>query len=249
VSGTESTATGAPSQQFFLLRRLHSLLGLVPVGVFLLFHLSANSTILAGPEHFQTAVERIRWLEPFLIPIEIAFIFLPLFFHAVLGVKIWLSSRNNVSDYRYGSNVRYVLQRATGLVTFAFVLFHVWQLHWLGAPFGGGHFELASESGVPMAAVSTAMQLQGAWWIAPVYALGVICSVFHLANGIWSSLITWGITVKPSTQRAAGYVCGAFGVVLGCVGLGALWGFRTLEIPSPDTSVDPALIQMLEDVE
>ena len=64
--------------------------------------------------------------------------------------------------------------------------------------------------------------------IPPFYALGIVCSVYHLANGIWTTLITWGITVGPNAQRKAGYVCAVFGVVLGLVGLGTLREFTSL---------------------
>ena len=53
--------------------------------------------------------------------------------------------------------------------------------------------------------------------------------MFHLANGVWTSLITWGITIKPQTQRVSGYVCAVFGILLCLVGLGALRGFKTFD--------------------
>jgi hypothetical protein len=48
--------------------------------------------------------------------------------------------------------------------------------------------------------------------------------------GIWTALITWGIAIRPQTQRACGYVCAAFGIILACTGLAAVWGFRTLNL-------------------
>ncbi len=218
----------------FVIRRLHSLTGLVPVGVFLCFHLTANATVLLPGEpggEFQKSIERIHALGPLLVPVEIAGIFIPLLFHALLGFVIIFSGESNAQQYRYGSNIRYTLQRATGVIAFVFILYHLWQMHWLGAPLGGGEFVLHDEAtGAATGAATTAAAIKSAAWIAPVYGLGVLASVFHLANGIWTSLITWGITIRPKTQRSAGYVCAVFGVVLALVGLGALRGFKTFDM-------------------
>ena len=81
-----------------------------------------------------------------------------------------------------------------------------------------------------MGAITTARAIQAAWWIAPLYAIGVLSCVFHFANGIWTSLITWGITIRPRSQQVAGYFCAAFGVVLSLIGLGALSGFRQFDM-------------------
>jgi len=220
----------------FLIRRLHSLTGLIPVGVFLCLHLFTNASILSpGGEgaEFQGAVERIHALGPLLVPVEIFGIFLPLLFHSLIGFQIIFSGQPNAQHYRYGGNVRYSLQRWTGVIAFFFILYHVWQMHWSGTWLGGGRFALYDDFGVPAAASSTARAIQAAWWIAPVYAVGIVASVFHLANGIWTSLITWGVTIRPRAQRASGYVCAVFGVALGLIGLGALGGFKLFAADAP----------------
>ncbi len=229
----------SPSQDkyYFLVRRLHSLTGLVPVGVFLCVHLATNATVMAPGEPgamFQESIERIHALGPLLVPLEIVGIFIPLLFHTLLGFQIIFTGRSNAQQYRYGGNVRYTLQRASGMIAFAFILYHVWQLHWVGAGLGGGAFELYDEAGVATGAATTAEAIQSAWWVAWLYALGIIATVYHLANGIWTSLITWGITIRPNTQRVSGYACAAFGVVLCAVGLGALRGFAMFDLTSAD---------------
>ena len=226
-------AEASADKYHFLLRRLHSLTGLMPVGVFLVIHLSANATVLApGPAgaEFQRSVERIHSLGPLLVPVEIVGIFLPLLFHSLLGFQIIFTGQSNAQQYRYGSNIRYTLQRITGVIAFVFIFYHVWQLHWLGGGLGGGNFRAHDDTGAGVAAATTAATIQAAWWIAPIYVIGIVSAVFHLANGIWTSLITWGITIRPRTQRTAGYVCAAFGVVLCVVGLGALRGFNTFNL-------------------
>ncbi len=227
----------------FLLRRLHSLSGIVPVGVFLIMHLTVNASINVGADVFEENVERIHALGPLLIPVEIVGIFIPILFHALLGFQIWFSGQPNTGAYSYGGNFRYMLQRVTGGIAFVFILYHLWHMHWLGNSFGGGFFDHR-----PGAAASTAAEaMQMSIWAIPVsvlYAIGVIASVYHFSNGIWTSLITWGITVGPSSQRIAGYACAMFGIVLGLVGLSSVRGFAkfdanaTTETASHADSVD-----------
>ena len=236
----------ASDRYYFLIRRLHSLSGLIPLGVFLCLHLGANATILVGGAapggEFQRSVDRIHALGPLLVPVEIVGIFIPLAFHALLGFQILFSGRSNAQDYPYAGNIRYTLQRVTAVIAFFFIVFHLWQLHWVGAVFGGGAFAVHDAGGNPAAARTTADALQSAWWVAPIYAIGIVSVVYHLANGVWTSLITWGITIRPQAQRTAGYACAVFGVLLCLVGLGALRGFRTFE-PGEQAGAAPHVTQ------
>ncbi|HUU82490.1 MAG TPA: succinate dehydrogenase [Phycisphaerae bacterium] len=204
----------------FFLRRLHSLTGIIPIGVFLCVHLTINSTIIHGAAAFQTAVEGIHLLDRvgMLGVVEFVFIFLPLLFHGVLGVQIWLTGKFNVTTHQYGGNVRYTLQRITGLIAFAFILYHLWHMHWLGQPLGGGLFQ-------PHNAAASAANALGPWYLRGIYAIGLLAAVFHFANGIWTFLITWGIVIGPQAQRKVGWVCAAIGVLLALAGLGSLRGF------------------------
>ncbi len=208
------------TRNYFLLKRLHSLSGIIPVGTFLVVHLTINSTIMHGGEAFQTAVDGIHLLGRvgLLTAVEIAFIFLPILFHAVLGVQIWLTGRFNVVAHPYGGNIRYTLQRITGLIAFAFILYHLPHMHWLGRPFGYGAFD-------PHDAAATAAAALAPWYVRCLYGVGVLAAVYHLANGMWTFLITWGITLGPRAQTWVGYVCAVFGILLGLAGLGSLRGF------------------------
>jgi succinate dehydrogenase / fumarate reductase cytochrome b subunit len=191
-------------------------------------HLLVNASIVAGPETFQNNVHNIHALGPALPLIEWVFIFIPIIFHAVVGVMIVSGMVPNVQHYRYGANWRYVAQRVTGVLAFFFIGYHVFHMHgwfhaewWLAAiePIGGAQFR-------PYNAASTAgMALQNLL-VATIYAIGVLASVFHLANGIWTMGITWGVWTRPAAQQRALYACSGFGIVLAVVGLSALWGAR-----------------------
>lgn len=195
--------------------------GLIPIGAYVVIHLATNARVLI-PGDYQKAVDQIHSLGPLLLPVEIIFIFLPLLFHGLLGFQIIFTGKANARYYPYRANMRYTLQRITGMIAFFFIIYHIWQMHWLGRPFGGGKFD-------PHDAVNSATSaIQSGWWVVPLYAIGVLASVYHLANGLWTSLITWGITIRPRSQQVAGYFCAAFGIALSLIGLGALNGFRVL---------------------
>ncbi len=209
----------------FLIRRLHSLSGLIPVGAYMTVHLLVNSSLMNGPASFQTNVNQIHSLGSALPLVEWTFIFLPILFHAAVGVWIIRTGKSNHDNYRYVSNWRYTLQRATGVIAVFFIFFHVFHLHgwfhgewWLSRvaePLGMAQFR-------PYNAASTlAEALSGYVW--PVfYLVGVAASVFHLANGIWTMGITWGVWISPAAQLRASYVCAAGGALLLMVGISAL---------------------------
>jgi len=211
------------SRHQFLISRLFSLSGLIPVGAFLVVHLVTNASVLAGPGTFQSRVDLIHSLGPLLVPIEWAFIFLPMLFHATVGFAIIAGGLPNVSSYPYVGNVRYTLQRATGMIAFAFIIWHVIQLHWMGAPLGGGKFDPHHAS----SSAAVALQPIG---VAILYAIGILAAVFHLANGLWTMGITWGLWTSPAAMQRANWVSIVVGVLLGAAGLGALGGMRRVDV-------------------
>jgi len=207
----------------FLIYRLFSLAGLMPVGAFLMVHLLTNASVLAGPGVFQSRVDMIHSLGPLLVPIEWAFIFLPMIFHAVVGFVIIANGMPNVGSYAYVGNVRYTLQRATGMIAFVFIIWHITQLHWLGTPFGGGRFD-------PHHATSSAAVVLRPLLISMLYAIGILSTVFHFSNGLWTLGITWGLWTSPAAMRRANAISIMMGVLLGAAGLGALGGMRSVDV-------------------
>ncbi|HTN74548.1 MAG TPA: succinate dehydrogenase cytochrome b558 subunit [Pirellulaceae bacterium] len=228
-----SPASSFLARHEFLLRRLHSLSGLIPVGAYMCVHLITNASVLNSPATFQNAVYGIHSLGKILPIVEWVFIFIPILFHAIFGVIIIRSGLPNHSSYRYTNNLRYTLQRATGMIAFAFIMWHVFHMHgwfhfdaWLNGvakPLGGAEFS-------PYNATSTAGEaLQASFIVQLLYAVGILSCVFHLANGIWTMGITWGLWVTPAAQRYANWVSVVFGVVLGAIGLSALGGMMTVD--------------------
>jgi succinate dehydrogenase / fumarate reductase, cytochrome b subunit len=224
----ESPPTSFLARHDFLIRRLHSLSGLIPVGAYMVVHLLVNASVLQSPSAFQKNVYQIHSL-PLLTLVEWTFIFIPILFHAIVGMVLVAGSIPNTGAYPFPANRRYTMQRITGMIAFVFIAIHVFHMHgWFHAdvwlenvvnPLGGGQFR-------PYNAVSTAgAALQ---WSATVtlYLIGTLASVYHLANGIWTMGITWGVWISPQAQKRAFRICAVFGVLLAIVGVGALFGMR-----------------------
>jgi len=208
----------------FLLRRLHSLSGIVPVGGFLLFHLYENFRATQGAAVYDEAIRHINSL-PLVWALEIFAIFLPLYFHAIYGVYIALDAKHNVSNYGYGRNWAFVLQRVSGLITLFWVTYHI--LHFrvpkaLGAygPRLGGD----SMSGLP--SYDIVAQAFHNPLIATLYGIGVVAAAYHLCNGIYTFLITWGITIGPKSQRVSNILTNAAFVAVSAMGIAAIFAFR-----------------------
>ncbi|SIS51090.1 succinate dehydrogenase cytochrome b558 subunit [Salimicrobium flavidum] len=174
-------------------RRLHSLLGVIPLGVFLFQHLTTNFFATRGPEAFNTAAHLIEGL-PYRYVLEIFIIFLPLLFHGIYGVYIAFQSNFNVNRQGYFRNWMFVLQRITGILTLIFVAWHIWETR---VAIGFGWEELNYQL------MEDILTQPFFFWF---YIVGILSVTFHFANGLWSFFVSWGITVTPRSQRIMTYV-------------------------------------------
>ena len=91
-------------------------------------HLLTNASVLNSVPTFQNAVFNIHSLGKVLPIVEWVFIFIPILFHAIFGVIIIRGGLPNHSTYRLGGNFRYSLQRASGMIAFAFIMWHVFHM-------------------------------------------------------------------------------------------------------------------------
>lgn len=110
----------------FNYRRLHSLLGVIPIGIFLIQHLVVNHFAVYGRESFNQAAGVLSSL-PFKLVLETVVIYLPILFHAILGVYIVFVAKNNVTRYGFFRNWMFYIQRITGIITLIFIAWHVWE--------------------------------------------------------------------------------------------------------------------------
>jgi succinate dehydrogenase/fumarate reductase cytochrome b subunit (b558 family) len=235
----EALPVRARARQSFLLRRLHSLSGVFPVGIFLVSHLWTNAKALKGQPYFDRAVADINHL-PLLPLLEIFGIFLPLGFHAVYGVVLAFQARINVVRYPYSRNALYTLQRATGLVAFAFIAWHLWEYR-IPKLLG----KMSVDAFYPTLEAHLSSTYHGFPVLAAVYLVGIAASVVHFANGLFTFAFSWGICLTRRSQRLFAVAFGLLGTVVFIMGAQTTIYFATgAQFPAaPDPNSSPTFEQ------
>jgi succinate dehydrogenase / fumarate reductase, cytochrome b subunit len=218
----------AISKESYFWHKLHSLTGIIPVGFYMLQHLTLNSFSVAGPDKFNGVIGFFESL-PFhiLLGAEVLLLWLPILFHAVYGLFIIARAEPNYFGTRYGwsQNRMYTLQRYSGIVIFLFLIYHV------------------LSTTVTKYAVGSAAPIQYAAWhdkltsygfvFLLIYAIGVLASSYHLAYGVWNFCIRWGITISDKAQiRVQKFAMYMF-IIVTLLGWVALVGF----LPNRGTGV------------
>ena len=204
----------------FILRKLHQLSGIVPLGLFILEHFYTNSKAIAGAASFNDAVKDLQAI-PYIVLVETTGIFIPLIYHAVYGMVITIEARPNNLAYPYPRNWFYLVQRITGVILFFFITFHVLNFRFGMIP-GLNSISVAHSPEKAFEIVA------GEFRMVPIfilYLIGIGATVWHLANGIWLFLVDWGITIGERAQKITGYACIGAGVVLFLVGVNAMIAF------------------------
>jgi succinate dehydrogenase / fumarate reductase, cytochrome b subunit len=202
----------------FFWRRLHSLTGIVPVGVFLIEHFYSNAVATQGPGAYTRQVAALAGL-PFVFWLELFGVWLPILYHALYGFYIWYRADSNLVDYPWLGNWMYSAQRWTGAIAFFYMAWHTWHLR-----FTGIHILT-----YPAAAFGKVqVEFHNPWAIA-FYALGIFCASWHFAYGLWLFAAKWGITQGPIARRRWGYAC--FIIALGFMAVGAATMYAFLTTP------------------
>ncbi len=204
----------------FLLRKLHQLTGIVPLGLFFFVHMFTNSKAMNGEDVFEHAVQDIHDI-PYLLFIEIFGIFLPLIFHSVYGIIISTEARANVSNYGYGRNWFYVFQRVTGIFLFFFIFFHILNFRFGLIPYLNP-IPVAGHASQSFNIVSHEFAIP---WVMALYILGIAATAWHLAYGFWLFAVDWGIIIGEKAQKYALYGCAALAFGLFAVGTNAAFSF------------------------
>jgi len=204
------SATATRPDRSYLLRKLHSLSGVIPVGAFLAEHFWSNSAVLVSADKYDSVSRELQTI-PFRPFVEFTVIVLPILFHGGYGIYIWLRGKSNVSQYPWVGNWMYTIQRYTGLVVFAFIAWHYYTER------------LVTHGRSTYATVSADLG-------NPVYltffAIGILCSSLHLGVGLWNFLCKWGLAATAHAQRAAGQLGAAVGIGFSLVGILILISFR-----------------------
>lgn len=215
------------SKENFFWHKLHSLTGIIPVGFYMLQHLTLNTFSLAGPAYFNGVIGFFEGMpKHFLFGLEVVAIWLPLLFHAVYGLMIVNRGQANsyfTTKYGWSQNRMYSFQRYSGIFLMFFLIIHV--ITTTGTKYLNGNAEQIRYA---------AMQhhFQNPFWLI-LYALGVLTASYHLCYGIWNFCIRWGITISERAQvRVQRFSFWAF-IVVTLIGWSSLAGFLMYDVHGP----------------
>ena len=171
-----------------------------------------NALAILGSEKYDEHIQFMLNL-PFLLLLEIGLIAIPLLFHAIYGIYLSFISKPNAHVYKYKRNISFLLQRVTGIITFIFVIYHVWSLRIIPVISGNevNHQVVGEHLANPVMMI--------------FYMAGVLSTTYHFTNGISTALITWGLTIGPSSQKTVRNLCFGLFIILTVLGLGSLISF------------------------
>ncbi|MGI9035517.1 MAG: succinate dehydrogenase [Pyrinomonadaceae bacterium] len=204
----------------FLMRKLHQLTGIVPLGLFFFGHMYTNSAAMGGAKSFNDHVQGIHDI-PYLLFIEIFGIFLPLVFHSVYGIFISAEARPNVGNYGYGRNWFYLFQRITGVFLFFFLTFHILNFRFGLIP-GLNETPVAGHAYEAFGIVAKEFANYAVLFL---YFLGLLATAWHLAYGFFLFAVDWGIVIGEKAQKYALYASFGLAILLGAVGINAAVAF------------------------
>ena len=208
----------AVSLRPILMKRLFSISGIVPLGIYTIVHLWNNNYSWQGPEVFNKHLLESRNI-PFYTLITILFLYIPLVFHTVYGLYVAKQARavivTGLIRNPYFEMLKYVLQRLSGLGLMLFLGAHIYKTK----------IETLTEGVLP-----DYKHMREAFGevIPPVriiYFLGVLGLAYHLSNGLWSACITWGLTINAKSQRMVQVITVLFFFVITAMGISAIQGF------------------------
>lgn len=201
----------------FFIRRFHSLIALIPIGLFLCVHLLLNSSVfLNGNESYLQVIEFMK-NAPFIEVLELVLIALPIIFHAIYGFYIVYVAKNNMLKYKYMRNWNFYFQRITAVIVTAFLLWHVITLRFLIHD--------------PQEIITTFATMLGSPVYFVLYAIGVVSAIYHFTNGLFTFCITWGICVGTNAQKVFSRVSIGLFIVMSIFAVAILATLATMALP------------------
>ncbi|HEY3449827.1 MAG TPA: hypothetical protein VGK67_25960 [Myxococcales bacterium] len=223
-SATPFEAAGAARDRSYLWRRLHSLTGILPVGLFMLFHLFENLAAIGGPRAYDSGIAHLASLlpVPYFYAVEIFVLALPIAFHGLFGAYLSLEGRPNVGAYPYRRNYYYLLQRVTGVLALVYLAYHVYSLRIAVTLAGKGGGVEGHPGYVSFQDMVRHYQDPLVLWF---YVLGTLSCAYHFSNGLNGFCWTWGIAVGERARKVVEWVGLGLFAVLAVPFLHILWSF------------------------
>ncbi|HEY8078977.1 MAG TPA: hypothetical protein VIF62_32820 [Labilithrix sp.] len=182
-----STTTTRRADPAFLRARLGSLLAVVPLGIWTIAHLWHNLSAFQGAEAWERDVTEYPHRLAFVATSLVAL--LPIGLHAVWGIGRLVTTRPNNVKYNFYPNLKYLLQRLSAIGVLLFLGAHLWRALIVPRAFEG-HAETFED---------IAHMMRTHMPTLTVYVLGVLGVAYHLANGLHTFAMGWGLV---SSQRA-----------------------------------------------
>jgi succinate dehydrogenase / fumarate reductase cytochrome b subunit len=179
-----------------MLPRVHALLGIVPLGSYLVFHIYQTWPALA---------DRELWVERAMSgpsrDLVLVWVLLPLALHALLGL---VRLRRAPDSPLNGPKGLRAVQAATGVLALLFVVHHLMQV-WSVAP--GPHSSPRDVYALLMRELGRPLQ-------ASIYVIGVTALCFHLGLGLSRASVSFGLARSARAVRRARFAGGTAGFVL-----------------------------------
>lgn len=204
----------AAARSSFLRARLASFLAVFPLSVWTFFHLWHALAGFQGPEAWQRAMT--EYASPVAEALTGIVVLLPLAIHTVWGIGRLATSRpNNVRHPSY-SNLKYLLQRLAAVGVLFFLGAHLW-LAMIQPRLVEGHAETFAD-------LAEHMHFHGP--TLATYVLGILGVAYHLANGLQTFCMGWGVvSSRRGLRRLEGAALAVFVLflVMGWGAAYALW--------------------------
>lgn len=198
----------------FLRARLGSLLAVAPLGVWTVWHLWSNLAAFQGAEAWQESVT--GHANPLAQLVTGIVVLVPLALHTVWGIGRLFSAKPNNLRYGFYANLKYAVQRLSAIGLVGFLGAHLW-LAMLRPRLVLGRAEAFED-------IAHEMHHHGP--TITVYALGILGVSYHLANGLHSFCMGWGVvTSRRALKQLEAGVIGLFllFLALGYSAVYALW--------------------------
>lgn len=187
----------------FFLKRLHSLLGVLPLCSFVLYHIIKNGIFMSGnPQLIQWvfAYENL-WVVSNVFPIILRG---GLTFHGIYGIYLLTKTKykGHFKQYTHRDNLKFYAQRLSCVFMLLFL---------------GHHLSLVFRYPASEVATEMALALQSPL-VLILYCLGTISAIFHACNGISTAVITWGVCVTEKSQKICACVMDVIFVIFSLAG-------------------------------
>lgn len=208
---SSAASTHRPIDWAFVRARLGSFLAVVPLAVWTANHLWNNLSAFRGAEAWTADVTTYSHPLAFFASSVIAL--LPLALHTVWGIGRLFSTRPNVVRFGYFANIRYVLQRLSAVGVLLFLGAHLW--------LATLHPRLTTGRPEPFSDISHEMHHHGP--TLTVYILGVLGVSYHLANGLGTFAMGWGLVSSRRGLKKVDFVVWVAFLSLLAMGWGAVY--------------------------